>query len=130
MSDLLDRGADAFLTTAFDERLQNFNGFIRHSLWATEPLWQVVQYSLSVPGATAIPTGRTYMTTTRYQPARAGPLGNFRFNFFGTALEYRTKELAAAPLSSEEFGIHISSEIPALKFLIKEVTLGSQSNAK
>jgi hypothetical protein len=57
-------------------------------------------------------------------------LGNIHFDFMGIGFTYRADELLAAPLSSREFESHIGSEIPALKFLIKEVTLGSQSSAK
>src|ERR1700730_464754 len=132
MSDLLDRGADAFLTTALDERIQSFNGFIRESLKASEPVIKfVVGYSLSFAGLSFLTTSYDFTSQVRGRWAtRAARLGDVSFKILGSGFKYRVNELLAAPVFSKEFESRISTDIPAIKFLIKEVTLGTQSNVK
>jgi hypothetical protein len=121
---LMIRGADAYLTTELDERLQSFNSVLRQSIVESKVISRyVLRSNLSLlPIAINLPS-------FEYQASRA-PGKNIRIpdislRMAGIGFRYAEKILAA-PLGSREFEQFILTNIPAIKFSIKEVTLGSR----
>lgn len=128
ISNLLERGADAFLTTEFEERLRSFNSFLRASLAAAKPIVRIVMhYSLRLPGMASISTEHSVASQVEGKLARSLYGQGISFDFWGIGFAYQARELLAAPTTSKEFEGRISEDIPALKFLIKEVTLGAHA---
>jgi hypothetical protein len=128
ISDLVKRGADSFLTSELDEQLQSFNSFLRLSMDATEPVRRmVITVNFSVPFTgyhsrheiAQQVHGRLKYLSFLY-------LGAWRWSLSGVGISYRRPELLSAPIESPEFEERISVDIPKIRFLIKEVTLGSQ----
>jgi hypothetical protein len=149
---LMMRGADAYLTTELDEDLQKFNAFIRQSADADHIITkQIIKASVS---AFPLGTYQSDFTRTSTLPSTAtqkthsltrsgGPLRSVLGRLFsgmrslenlgaknvslkvaGISVDLAT-EVLAAPLDSREFEARITSEIPEIKYLIKEVILGS-----
>lgn len=125
IDELFKRGADAYLTTTLDTCLRDFNSFVRESIGATTP----VVKSIFEGSTSLLPffSGRHRLPLT--SSSRAALLvPKFSIKFAGLEFGY-AKELLAAPLKSREFEKRFQTEVLALKSLIKEVTLGSQSRA-
>jgi hypothetical protein len=123
---LFHRGADAYLTTILDNRLRDFNSFIRESVGADAPIVK----STFEAGATVLPlrlTTQRFEFKSRSRIALLAP--QFSIRFSGFALGY-AKEMLAAPLKSREFEERFQTDVLTLKSLIKEVTLGSHSRAQ
>jgi len=123
LDQLFGRGADAYLTTELDDRIRNFNSFLRESLESTAPMTKsVFESDLRIAG---IPSGlQSYELISASKLAFLAP--NFSLRLAGIRLGYM-KQLLAAPLHSRAFEKRFQIEVPLLKSLIKEVTLGSHS---
>jgi hypothetical protein len=128
VDELMKRGADAYLTTALDEELQSFTNFIRDSMDAQElHRKRVMRALVTTEGLRFIFFGLPYI---RYQfelaEKAAGKLRlpAFDVGLFGLKLAY-SERIYSAKIESREFEARIRGTIPALKALIKEVTLGA-----
>ena len=127
LSRLYTRGADAFLTTSMEERLGSFNSFLETSLRSTKVINRViVAYSITQPFLDLSRLSHTYQFEVQGRSARMLGIFDAVFQVANGVIDYR-REVLGAPVSSIEFEQRIASEMPILKFLIKEVTLGSQS---
>jgi hypothetical protein len=123
IDDLLARGADAYLTTGVDERLNDFTNFIRNSIDVTEVRKRrVLKTMFGILGLSIAPNIVTE-DPARSRFARA-TIPNLSLKSFGFKMDYSEKVLVA-PMDSREFELRIRTEVPEIKFLIKEVTLGS-----
>ena len=125
IGDLLIRGADAYLTTVIDERLSDFTNFIRNSL-DREVIRKrrVLKTEFNMFGNSTMPTVRIDRDAVSLLERAEIPA--FSLGAGGIRLSYSEKVLAA-PVQSPEFEARIRTEVPQIKFLIKEVTLGSHS---
>lgn len=123
MDSLLARGADAYLTTAIDERLNDFNNFLRGSL-ARKTLVKkrVYQASISLFGLKA----RSGLEETAEVNTWLGRvrIPTMSISTFGARLGYAERVLSA-PIDSDEFEARFKSDVVQIKFLVKDVTLGS-----
>jgi hypothetical protein len=120
VSGLLDAGADAFLTTALEERLRAFNAFVAVSKDANEVSRRtVLAYRLPWASLSDVHEVRGKM---------AKMLGGSRISasVWGVGLEILPDALLGAPLASRDFEKEMLSAVGELKQLIKEVTLGAQ----
>ena len=118
------RGADAYLTTDFDQALNDFVNFIRQSVDETNVVRKrVLQMELNYPAIGMFPRKfeRNYVRNNLrfFVPDISIRVG-------GIKLGYSEDQVISAPLTSREFEKRIQTEVPTLKFLIKEVTLGTQ----
>jgi hypothetical protein len=132
IDELLRRGADAYLIGTIDEQLNSFTNFIRNSVQSNSISKKIVLQAhvpLIIPFTkNAITTNferevddKTYLGRTK--------IPSISLSFGGISFSYSEKILAA-PFQSIEFQARIRSEVPQIKFQIKEVTLGSHpSNA-
>ncbi len=123
MDSLFARGADAYLTTAIDERLNDFNNFLRGSLDRKALVKKrVYQASISLFGLKArSDREETAEVTSRIGRVRVSPMS---ISTFGAELRYAERVLSA-PIDSEEFETRFKNDIVQIKFLVKDVTLGS-----
>jgi hypothetical protein len=132
VSSLFERGAAAYLTSQLEQQLQSFNRFLDASLVASEAvLLRDVEYHVYIPGFVRL-RGRHSFKSDRgpIQRAFTSLWGSrrFRINFVpGTSLSYHMPKLLCAPITSPEFDERMVADIQVIKFLIKEVTLGSHS---
>ena len=124
VSALNERGADAFLTTELEESLRSFSNFIKASLGAQEPKLRVIS-SYFVPFLQFNYSVATEIQGKWVKVVRRIPKVHFRSLYIG--FSYLKEELLAAPLPSREFEQRILDDERALKFLIKEVTLGAHT---
>lgn len=130
---LLERGADVFITPQLDEKLSSFNNFLKTSLEVTEPIVKVklkfgVRLSSLLLGETMSQSmSDPIVTKLQGKWARALRFGDLSFDFFGFGFTYNAKEILAAPITSPEFEERIISDIPTLKYFVKEVTLGGST---
>jgi hypothetical protein len=123
IGDLMARGADAYLTTAIDEQLNDFTNFIGISLdQQAVRKRRVLQTDFGFFGMFISPA----LSSDDIATSRLGraSIPAFSLRTFGVRLSYSEKVLAA-PLDAAEFEARIRTEIPRIKSLIKEVTLGS-----
>jgi hypothetical protein len=132
IDDLMKRGADAYLTSALDEELQSFTNFIRDSMDAQEVNRKRVMKALvTTQGLRYLFFGLPYL---RYQFDLAERavgklrLPTFDVSLFGFQLAY-AERIYAAKVESRDFEARIRGAIPALKALIKEVTLGATASS-
>jgi uncharacterized membrane-anchored protein YhcB (DUF1043 family) len=127
LQDLFDKGADAFLTTQLEERLRSFRLFIINSLGANEPIVKTVRkYSLNYAFLPKLGQ-QEFSSEIRGKKAKmAIVLSGFSFDFLGIGFSYKIADVLASPITSKEFEVRISKDIPLIKYLIKEVTLGKQ----
>ena len=125
IDDLFSRGADAFLTSATELRLRSFSSFLRSSRNAKEPSVQMVFQAAS----SFIPAPADSVYTTHAGGKLAAKLygSGVSVNIAGIGFSYSAKELIAAPLTSREFEKRLVEDIAKIKYLIKEVTLGTHS---
>jgi len=128
VDDLMKRGADAYLTSALDEELQSFTSFIRDSMDAREVnRKRTMRAVVTTEGLRVMFFGLPYF---RYQfelaERAAGKLRlpTFDVGLFGFRLGY-SERIYSAKVESRDFEARIRGTIPALKALIKEVTLGA-----
>jgi hypothetical protein len=125
---LLARGADAYLTTTIDERLNDFCNFLRESLdrsyvlkrrtiraQVNSPLVRLEDYRLS-----AVAEAKSRLSLVR--------LPRFKYSVGGFGVDY-SEVILGAPIQSDEFELVMKTEVPQIKALVKEVTLGSQAAA-
>lgn len=127
LSHLYARGADAFLTTSMEERLASFNSFLETSLRSRRIINKViVAYNFTYPFLDLSRLRHTYQFESQGRSARMLGIIDAGFQVTNRFIDYR-REVLGAPVNSIEFEERIASEMPILKFLIKEVTLGSQS---
>ncbi len=123
VDELLDRGADAYLTTALDQRLNEFTNFIRNSIVEKEiRKRRVVETRFNMFGLTTSP--KIVAESAANSWASRVRMPDISVGFLGMGFVYSEKTLAA-PTETREFELRIRTEIPQIKFLIKEVTLGS-----
>ena len=126
--DMIQSGADAFLTTALDEHLRSFNGFLAASCNAAEPERRIsFGYSLALPGSISMSKDGKITKVVKGKTASMFNLGKISFGVVGLGFTYESEELIAAPINSADFEQQILADIPALKLFVKEVTLGAQS---
>jgi hypothetical protein len=122
---LTERGADAFLTTELEEGLRSFTSFLRASATAAEPVIKAVyKYRLSIAqfgisGQKALEWRGRAASRWRSNPINV--------DFLGSGFTYQANEVLAAPLNSPDFAQRFSIDVPTLKRLIKEVTLGAHT---
>lgn len=133
-SDLFQRGAGAFLTSELEECMESFSTFLEDSLKANqndEPVKRMVlQYRLGMPGLGSMQAqGIIESRRGRLQRLLTNTFGRggTSFNFLYLAFTAQVPELLSAPIKSKEFEERILSDIGKIRFLIKEVTLGSQT---
>lgn len=131
ISDLLTRGADAYLTSEFDNKLQSFNSFLESSMSTQLPIYsRVIEYAMYMPGIGAYGDTVTMRSDgSRFQKVLTSVFGDryYKLKLFPFArIVYRKPDLLMAPIDSLEFEEYMIDAIRDLKSLIKEVTLGSQ----
>lgn len=136
IDDLFARGADAFLTSATETRLRSLGAFIRDSRTAIEARTKAVfQYRVSMFPMSGLFGGSPNIQSvskllTGKSAVHAVRLRSFSLDVLGFGIGFEAAELLAAPLLSHDFEERIVSDIANIKFLIKEVTLGSQSETR
>ena len=136
VDELMDQGADAFITTALEERLRAFRSFLKSSQDATEARVKFVyEYSFVFPSILTFPfrpmnSVFSRRITRELQAEKGSFLGwkklQFSVGLLGSRISGLVQELVEAPLTSAEFEERIITDTSDLKFLIKEVTLGAQ----
>jgi hypothetical protein len=125
MQALFAQGADAFLSTELDQRLT-----------------ALVQFVSASRQATGVQARRTISISAYGMGFQYSDLGSFSFRIFSLIGGFATwaplpfvgfpvhtstsLEVLAAPFESEEFEGRMAIDIPVLKGLIKEVTLGKR----
>lgn len=130
ISELVAQGADSFLTSELDERLQAFNSFLSLSLNAKEPVRrEILNVSFRVPLTSWSSQYEIAQNISGKLPKFVRFLRGWHMSVFGLGVSYRSSELLAAPIESPEFEDRMSLEIPRIKLLIKEVTLGTRVGA-
>jgi hypothetical protein len=128
IDELLKRGADAYLTTILDESLNDFTNFIRNSIErdvvVKKVVFQAILFSFGL--STTQTMSEECDTASGYFRKLFAKLSieALSIDAFGISFSYSEKVLAA-PLNTKEFEARMKAEIPKLKFLIKEVVLGS-----
>lgn len=123
MEELLARGADAYLTTSIDESLNAFNTFLRGSLDNQHLVKRrVLETTVSLMG---LRMGHrhedTQSATSRLSRTN---LPSISLSTFGIGFRY-TEKILSAPIETAEFEARFRRDVVRLKFLVKEVTLGS-----
>lgn len=127
MQGLFDKGADAFLTTQLEERLRSFRLFILNSLGANEPIVKTVRkYSLNYAFLPKFEQQEIASEIRGKKARMAIVLSGVSFDFLGIGFSYKVADILESPVTSKEFEERITKDIPVMKFLIKEVTLGKQ----
>jgi hypothetical protein len=132
VSNLLERGADAYLTAQLEQRLQSFNRFLDASMTAQNPvISRVLDYRVYIPGTIRYSGSLTVKSDKGVmERVLTSMFGRRRFNLNpipGISVLYQMPELLAAPITSVEFQERMIQDIQDMKFLIKEVTLGSHA---
>jgi hypothetical protein len=122
IDDLTARGADAFVTTQLEDALVSLTTFLRRSLKADKPRVSVVQefkfYGL----------GASVETEVEGRSARwAHQIGGVSLRTLGVGASYRVGKVLEAPFTSQEFERRMVDELPQIKTLVKEVTLGANA---
>jgi hypothetical protein len=127
LSRLYTRGADAYLTTSMEERLASFNSFLETSLRSRRVINQIIVASNFPYSFLGLPRLRhTHQFEIEGRSTKMLGIIDAGFQVAHQFIDYR-REVLGAPITSIEFEQRIASEMPIIKFLIKEVTLGSQS---
>lgn len=115
-----ERGSDAFVTSGLEGLLLSFTTFLQKSLSATSPRTAVVflgeTFHVGRRGRSAVVAAEVALTAVRTLTP-AVPLK-----------PPRVKQLLEAPITSAEFEERVVADLQAMKALIKEVTLGVQTN--
>ncbi len=132
LTDLINQGSDAFLTTALEHRLRSFASFIRSSSGASETRVRMVfEYEIRTPFMPLMSSTISRRIVKESSAHKGSALGlkrlQFSFNVFGAGFRSLMEEILAAPITSREFEERFLTDIANLKFLIKEVTLGAQT---
>lgn len=126
IKDLINRGADAYLTNQLEISLRSVSSFIKVSLGAEAPELKIVPRYIAFPfGFLPLPQRQEMFLKGKWAQVFNKIGLSYRFLSYGFSFE---KELIAAPINSSEFQKKITQEVYNLKFLIKEVTLGAQSS--
>ncbi|NTA40357.1 hypothetical protein [Agrobacterium salinitolerans] len=123
MDSLFARGADAYLTTTIDEHLNDFNNFLRGSLnCKAQVKRRAYQVGISFFGLKASSNlEEAAEVKTRVGRIQIPPVS---ISISGANLGYEERVLAA-PIESEEFETRFKNDVVQIKFLVKDVTLGS-----
>jgi hypothetical protein len=119
---LTSRGADAFLTTQLEDEVISLTTFLQKSLRATAPRAKVVfEYRFYGLGASVAreAAGRWARFADR--------VDTFTVITLGLSATFKVDKLLEAPLTSQEFEKRLVDDLPRIKSLIKEVTLGAHS---
>lgn len=125
VSELMDRGAGAFLTAELDERLQSFCSFLQESRDATAPtLRMIIGFSLPFFGGAYRDEAEKRMTGWF---ARSLWSPRLSFSLGGLGLSYEASEILAAPPISKDFEERFVRDSHIINVLIKEVTLGAKA---
>jgi hypothetical protein len=125
VTDLLQSGADAFLTTELSERLRSFAQFLRASRCATKATESfLLGYDVYLPFIGG--SGRVRSTMFRGGIRRRLLPSDLSISVLGMGIILRREEIVAAPLASELFEERFVGDTIELRALIKEVTLGSK----
>jgi hypothetical protein len=127
IDDLMRRGADAYLTTSLDEELQLFTNFIRDSMDAREVHRNRIMKTTTNGNSifTFWPFSNVRFNHILEQKLVGAPrLPAFNITLLGLNIKY-SERIYAAKVESRIFEAKIRVAIPALKALIKEVTLGA-----
>jgi hypothetical protein len=126
IDDLFRRGADAYLTNSIDETLNGFTNFVRNSLEAKEVTKrQIFQPKISALGFYIFDSPaieRDYIIPAKASSWRT-QTQSLSFGVGGLHITYNERTLAA-PIKSDEYQTRLRTEVPVIKSLIKEVTLG------
>ncbi len=136
LAELIGAGADAFLTTELEERLDSFRSLLNSSRDATQVRKKVV-FGSTLGGyySGEIESGKQKggFSWTRVGTAALDSIGTATVSIFPllpfsplTQLRFR-QELLSAPITSPEFEKRFMADVRVLRSLVKEVTLGSQS---
>jgi hypothetical protein len=132
IDELFARGADIYLTIELDLRLNKFTNFIRNSVTETVSEKKVrkrITVSSIIQNRWLPWRPQFSYTGDKKNLSGRHRIPNVSFRLPGFLSFTYVEEVLAAPLSSPEFQEVIQTSIPQLKALIKEVTLGSRSNA-
>jgi len=128
LSHLYARGADAFLTSSMEERLGAFNSFLETSLRTKNVINRIIiAYGFTNPFFNLPRLSTTYQFEAQARSAKMLRVIDAGLQVSNGVIGYR-REVLGAPVNSIEFEQRIAGEMPILKYLIKEVTLGSQSS--
>lgn len=128
LSHLYARGADAFLTSSMEERLGAFNSFLETSLRTKNVINRIIiAYDFTNPVFSLPRLSTTYQFEAQARSAKMLRIIDAGLQVSNGVIGYR-REVLGAPVNSIEFEQRIAGEMPILKYLIKEVTLGSQSS--
>jgi len=123
-----DKGADAFLTTQLEDRLRSFSSFLTASSQAKEPLAKAVfEYRLPLLSLFGTMPYPSVSLPLRGKWARIYGAKTVNFTPFGHGLSFESTEVVAAPYLSKEFTHRFTIDISVLKYLVKEVTLGTHA---
>lgn len=125
VTDLLERGASAYLTITLEEELTSFSLFLQESQNATHV---VRKLTLSPQGLKV--QNLTFKSALRSKISLLIESVSLAISVLGamTPLSMSIEDkIIASPLSSREFEQRFQEGVVALSALIKEVTLGSRS---
>ncbi|MBC7578240.1 MAG: hypothetical protein H7312_12920 [Tardiphaga sp.] len=124
---LLSRGADAYLTTDLDQRLQYLNSFLRESATAEKTIKKIIFETGSDSTFLPIPATKFVHQTTSKTLSRFG-VSKMSLTVPGLPIRFGyAEETLAAPFQSREFEQRFQKDVSALKSLIKEVVLGTRA---
>lgn len=128
IKNLSERGANAFLTTELDEKLQSFCSFLYSSPSASEPVIKVIfQYFLPFIGKSRYKGHVAREAKGKWAKFFKSQKFSWEFSLFDVGFSYEAEEILAAPIGSKEFEFRFSKDFHILSSLIKEVTLGSRA---
>jgi len=124
ISELSQKGANAFFTTDLDEALQDFCSFLMSSKLATE-----TKYQLELRFSTSGLINQSLSTKSIVSGKLPSIFKNSKlgFDMFPFKVSYVLSEIVAAPIESKDFFDRFSKSIHLLNVLIKEVTLGAKA---
>jgi hypothetical protein len=116
---LLGRAAGAFLTTALEERLEEFTHFVRSSRYTTATRVRVA-ITLAALGS---------RISREFTVPRRLPVSMMSWRYLNVGFSVDQQRTVAAPLPSIEFDRAFTEEVTVLRALIKEVTLGAHARS-
>ncbi len=124
ISELANRGADAFLTTDLEDELISLKTFLERSIEAATSIANIVlQYRFGLGGL----SGSANHEVTRPLMREAYRFSHLSVRLPGMRASYQIEKLLAAPLNSIEFERRMVEDLATIKTRIKEITLGAHA---
>ena len=127
IKDLAERGANAFLTTELDEKLQSFCSFLNSSSSTTESVvQQKFEFILPFIGSSYHSEISRELKGKWARLLRSKKV-SYSLNLIDIGFSYEAEEILAAPLGTGDFEMRFTRDVRLLNILIKEVTLGAKA---